>query len=235
MLFVNNVTVKYDNFIAIYKLSLHVDTKEVVALIGPNGAGKTTLLRAITGLKKVSEGTIEFYGQRIEGLRPDQLVSLKISMAAEGHRIFPYMSVEENLKMGTYSLNKKEEIQKGLDNSYSLFKILGKRKNQLAGTLSGGEQQMLAIGCAMACNPELLILDEPSLGLAPKINEEIASTLEVIKHQGVTILLSEQNAKLAMDISDRVYILQNGRIVVEDTPEKLANNPEVANLYLAVY
>jgi branched-chain amino acid transport system ATP-binding protein len=235
MLSVNNITVKYDNFIALSELSLHVEEKEAIALIGPNGAGKTTLLRAITGLKQICAGSIEYYDKRIDDLRPDQVISLKISMAAEGHKIFPYMSVEENLKMGTYSLKDKNEIQKGLENSYSLFKILGDRKHQLAGTLSGGEQQMLAIGTAMACNPRLLILDEPSLGLAPKVNEEIACTLDVIKHQGITILLSEQNAKVAMDISDRVYILQNGRIVVEDSPENLSNNPEVSNLYLAVY
>ncbi len=235
MLKVNNITVKYDNFIALHNLSMRVMASEAVALIGPNGAGKSTLLRAISGLKEICEGTIDYLGAPINGLRPDQIVQLKISIAVEGHKVFPYMSVEENLKMGTYSLTSKDEIMGSMENAYSLFKVLGNRKHQLAGTLSGGEQQMLAIATAMASNPKLLILDEPSLGLAPKINEEISKTLHVIKDQGVTILISEQNAKVAMDIADRVYILQNGRIFIEDTPNNLANNPEVANLYLAVY
>jgi branched-chain amino acid transport system ATP-binding protein len=235
LLNVSEIVVKYGPFIALQGISIDVQEKEVVALIGPNGAGKSTLLKTIIGLLMPTSGTIEYKGSRIDGMKPFQTVSKGISLSSEGHRILPYMSVEENLLMGAYTLRDKASIEAGLKRAYNLFPILLDRKRQLAGTLSGGEQQMLAIGSALASNPQLLLLDEPSLGLAPKIYSEIIRTLKKIREQGVTILISEQNAKVAMDIADRVYILQSGRLFIHDVPANLKNNPEVAEIYLAVY
>lgn len=235
LLEVDEITVKYGQFIALHEVSIEVELRQVVALIGPNGAGKSTLLKTVIGLLEPASGSITFAGDCIHGQKPHEIVPRGVALAAEGHRILPYMSVEENLFMGAYNLAEKNARERGLQRAYELFPILWERKSQLAGTLSGGEQQMLAVGTALVSDPKLLLLDEPSLGLAPKIYGDIVQALQVIREQGVTILLSEQNAKCAMDIADYVYILQSGRMFIEDVPEKLEDNPEVAEVYLAVY
>jgi branched-chain amino acid transport system ATP-binding protein len=235
LLEVDGITVSYGQFIALHQCSIKVEERQVVALIGPNGAGKSTLLKTIIGLLTPSEGSIFFRNACIHGMKPHAIVPQGVALAAEGHRILPYMSVEENLFMGAYNLKNRAARENSYQRAYNLFPILWERRSQLAGTLSGGEQQMLAVGSALVSNPTLLLLDEPSLGLAPKIYGDIVAALQVIRSQGVTILLSEQNAKCAMDIADYVYILQGGRLFIEDIPANLKNNPEVAEVYLAVY
>jgi branched-chain amino acid transport system ATP-binding protein len=214
-------------------ISLSVDEGELICMLGANGAGKSTLFKTISGLIKPAQGTIDFEGEIISKKGPDKIVRMGISLCPEGRKLFPRLSVKKNLMMGAYSRYKeKANIAAALDEVFELFPILGERSGQDAGTLSGGEQQMLAIGRSLMNRPRLLLLDEPSLGLAPLIVTKIMETIEDINRKGVTIFLSEQNARMALEISTRGYVMENGRIVLEGAAEELAGNEEVKKAYI---
>ncbi len=232
MLSVEKVVSAYGNIQALKGVSVSVDEGKIVTLIGANGAGKTTLLKTISGLVKPSEGTIRFEGRDISKMAPHEIVKLGISMVPEGRRVFPRMSVLENLEMGAYLVRDRKQFQDGLDEAYRLFPKLKERTRQLAGTLSGGEQQMLAIGRALMSSPTLLLLDEPSMGLAPIIVEEIFSIIQDINRKGTTILLVEQNAHMALSIANTGYVLETGHVVLHDSASSLLENEEVKKAYL---
>ena len=232
MLKINELNVFYGPIHALKGISLTVKQGEVVTLIGSNGAGKSTTLSAITGLVKAAGGTISFQGQDITNLVPHKIVKQGISLSPEGREVFPALSVEENLKLGTYTRMDKGEISESFDRVYSLFPRLKERVRQTAGTLSGGEQQMLAIGRALMSKPTLLLLDEPSMGLAPNLVLLIFDLIESINKQGTTILLIEQNANMALSVADRAYVLETGRITIEGNSSELANDPRVKSAYL---
>jgi branched-chain amino acid transport system ATP-binding protein len=232
---VANLTVRYGPFLALDDLSLAVAKGEIVGLIGPNGAGKSSLLRTIAGLVRPSAGSIEFKGRSLLEIEPCERVRAGISLAPEGRGLFPNMSVEENLLMGAYTVEDRMRIRENMDRVFRLFPILQERRRQMSGTLSGGQQQMLAIGASLMGNPELCMFDEPSMGLAPIVIGEITESLHGLRKAGLTVLLAEQNARLASEVADRIYILQVGRIRFHDTPQKLLQNPEVVETYLGVY
>lgn len=213
---------------------LSVEQGEIVALLGSNGAGKTTMIRTITGLLRPRRGTITFAGQRIDRLRAHAIVDLGIACVPEGRQLFPQMTIEENLLMGSYLRRTRASRARNLDRVYSLFPRLAERKTQEAVTLSGGEQQMLAIGRALMSEPRMLILDEPSLGLAPVLVKEVFRTITGIRQQGVTVFLVEQNVQQSLKLADRAYVLESGRVVLEGTGEHLLGNAEVRKAYLAV-
>ncbi len=214
-------------------VSLHIREGELVTLLGANGAGKSTLFKTISGLIKPTRGSITFQGEDIVRRRPDQIVRMGISLCPEGRRLFPRLSVRKNLMMGAYTRYRdREEVSSTLREVYELFPILEERSEQEAGTLSGGEQQMLAIARALMSRPRLLLLDEPSLGLAPLVVTRIMETIVDINQRGVTVFLSEQNAGMALSISDRGYVLENGRVVLEGSAEELAGNEEVKKAYI---
>jgi branched-chain amino acid transport system ATP-binding protein len=221
----------YGNIEALKGVSLEVEEGEVVTLIGSNGAGKSTTLRSISGLTPPREGTIKFDGKEIGETAPQDIVRLGISQAPEGRRVFPRMSVRENLELGAF-LRRDESIRSDLDRVYELFPRLKERERQKAGTMSGGEQQMLAIGRALMGQPKLLLLDEPSMGIAPILVERIYQTIAEINQQGTTILLVEQNANFALDVSQRGYVLETGKVVMTDQSASLRTNPEVQKAYL---
>jgi len=229
-------TLYYDRIYALHGLSLEVKEKEVFAVLGPNGAGKTTLLRTIAGLIKdqPKKGTIEFLGKRIHRMKPERISSLGIVYVPEDRGLFRELSVKENLDLGCWGRKDRNAIRDDLEYLFDLFPILKARSKQQAETLSGGEQQMLAVARAMLRQPRLLMLDEPSLGLAPKIAREVYHALSQISHKGTTILLIEQNARMALGIADFGYIMESGRIVLEGTPEQLQQNEDVQELYLGV-
>ena len=222
----------YGNIHALSGISLTVDEGEIVTLIGANGAGKSTTLKTISGLLRPRSGEILFAGERIDGMRPDLVVSLGICQSPEGRRVFSRMSVQENLEMGAFQRLKSPELTADYDRVFTLFPRLQERRSQLAGTLSGGEQQMLAIGRALMAHPRLLLLDEPSMGLAPILVEQIFSIITEINKEGTTVLLVEQNALMALGIARRGYILQTGEIVLAAPSDQLADNPEVKKAYL---
>jgi branched-chain amino acid transport system ATP-binding protein len=222
----------YGNIHALKGVSLTVDRGEIVTLIGANGAGKSTTLKTISGLLKPRNGEIHFDGQRIDGTPPHEVVSKGISQAPEGRRMFPRMTVRENLEMGAFQRSKGPEMDEDFDRVYTLFPRLKERITQNGGTLSGGEQQMLAIGRALMARPSLLLLDEPSMGLAPILVEQIFQIVKDINAGGTTVLLVEQNALMALGIAARGYILQTGEIVLQDASDKLIVNPEVQKAYL---
>lgn len=232
MLKVNNVYVNYEKVQVLKGVSLEVNEGEIVTLIGSNGAGKTTLLRTISGLKKCLEGSIEFLGQPIHQLSSHSIVESGIGHVPEGRHVFPEMSVLENLEMGAYRRKDKANIKKDLQDVFNIFPRLKERVSQLAGTLSGGEQQMLAIGRAIMSKPKLFLFDEPSLGIAPLIVVEIAQMIQKMNEQGSTILLVEQNANLALKISHRAYILETGKISLEGPSEELLYDERVRKIYL---
>jgi len=213
-------------------INIEVDTGEAVTLLGANGAGKTTLARVITGLTPLLTGRIEFNGEAIEATPATHRVRCGISMCPEGRKLFPQMTVLENLRLGMYLNPDKELMQKSVEDNFKLFPILEQRKSQLAGTLSGGEQQMLTLGRAMMSHPKLLILDEPSLGLAPLVIENIYRVIAEIESRGTTLLIVEQNASIALGISKRGYVLETGKIALEGTREELLNNPRIKEAYL---
>jgi len=214
-------------------VSLRVEEGELVTLLGANGAGKSTLFKAISGLVKPTRGTITFLGKDISRSRPDQIVRMGISLCPEGRKLFPRLSVRKNLMMGAYTRHRdREHLASALREVYELFPILEERSEQDAGTLSGGEQQMLAIARALMAGPRLLLLDEPSLGLAPLVVTRIMETIADINRRGVTVFLSEQNAGMALSISTRGYVVENGRIVLEGSAEELAGNEEVKKAYI---
>ena len=232
MLTLENISVSYGAIRALKGVSMHVEQGEVVTLIGANGAGKTTTLRTITGLLSPTEGRILFEGQEISGKPTHQLVARGISMSPEGRGVFANLTVRENLMMGAYLKKNKAEINEDLERGFRMFPRLKEREAQKAGTLSGGEQQMLAMGRALMSRPRLLLLDEPSLGLAPLVVHTIFEAIEEIRGEGTTILLVEQNAHAALGHSDRAYVLETGNIVMEGASKDLAADPRIKEAYL---
>jgi len=232
LLSVENLRVKYGNIEVLHGISLQVNQGEIVTILGANGAGKSTTLLSISGLARVAAGTISFENSALQRLRAHEIVKLGIAQVPEGRRIFDTLSVQENLNMGAFVRKDGPRINETREWVYQLFPILEERRQQLAGTLSGGEQQMLAIGRGLMNKPRILLLDEPSLGLAPLLVKTIFQTLDEINQAGVTILLVEQNARAALKLAHRGYVMEVGRIVLEDTAEALLANPEVQNAYL---
>ena len=230
LLEVKDLAVAYGKIAALHGVSLDVEQGEVVTLVGANGAGKTTLLKTISGLRKVSRGSVRFDGQEIVGMRGHKRVGLGICQAPEGRGIFPGMTVAENLAMGAYSRGKPDPDD--LERVFALFPRLAERRKQFGGTLSGGEQQMLAIGRALMARPRLLLLDEPSMGLAPQIIQLIFRIIREINEQGTTILLVEQNAVQALTVADRAYVLETGRIVKTGTGKELLGDASIIQAYL---
>ena len=232
MLTVENLNVYYGMIHALKNVSFHVEEGEIVALIGANGAGKTTTLQTVSGMLQAKSGSVHFENQDITKMPSHRIVQLGISHVPEGRRMFANLTVYENLRMGAYTRKDKKEIEESLARVYERFPRLKERTRQLAGTLSGGEQQMLAMGRALMSKPKLLLLDEPSMGLSPLLVSEIFDIIESISKQGVTILLVEQNAKKALSIADRGYVLETGNIVMEDSAQALLNNEDIKKAYL---
>jgi branched-chain amino acid transport system ATP-binding protein len=233
MLEVRDLVVAYGAIQAVKGISLQVQAGDVVTLIGGNGAGKTTTLRTLSGLLRPVAGQVLFEGERIDRVPAHEIVRRGIAHSPEGRRIFPRMTIEENLELGAYSRRgKTAEIRDTIDRVYALFPMLGERRGQPAGTLSGGEQQMLAVGRALMSQPRLIMLDEPSMGLSPIMMQKIFSTLVELKGQGTTILLVEQNAQAALSLADRGYVIETGRIVLEDNGPALLGNELVRKAYL---
>ncbi len=232
MIKVENIETFYGKIPALKGITFHIQKGEIVSLIGANGAGKTTTLLSISGIVKPKTGKIYFKNQRIDTLPPDKIVMLGISHVPEGRRIFPYLTVKENLTLGSYLRKDKEGIKRDIEKVFSIFPILKERLKQDAGTLSGGEQQMLAIGRALMSKPEVLLLDEPSLGLAPKIVDLIFNIITEINNKGGTVLLVEQNANMALKISHRAYVLETGEIKLEGSATELRHNEKVKKAYL---
>jgi len=234
MLEVENIHSYYGNIHALKGISLTVEEGEIVTLIGGNGAGKTTTLRSITGILKPRQGHVRLEGEDLAPYKPHQIVYKGVAMVPEGRRIFARLSVSENLDMGAYSRNNKSEIKADLERVFELFPRLKERRSQVAGTLSGGEQQMLATGRALMAHPRLLLMDEPSMGLAPVLVESIFEKIKEINKEGTTILLVEQNALMALSVANRGYVLQTGEIVLHDTAANLQNNAMVQKAYLGM-
>lgn len=232
MLKIDELQVSYGGIEAVKGISLEVPERKIVTLIGANGAGKSTTLRTISGLVKPAAGRIHLQGEDITGLTPDRIVSRGITLVPEGRRVFPDMTVLENLKIGAYLRNDKASIQEDLEWIYTLFPRLKERNWQAAGTLSGGEQQMLAVGRALMSRPKLMMLDEPSLGLAPLVVQDIFAIIQEINRQGVTILLVEQNANMALKIADLAYVLETGNLTMTGTGAELLANEKVKEAYL---
>lgn len=235
MLKLSNVDTFYGPIQALRHISLRVDDGEIVSLLGGNACGKSTTMKTILGLVKSRQGTIEFRGERIDKLPPSAIVRLGISPVLEARRLFPYLTVYENLLMGAYTRSDKKEILDDIANVYDLFPVVKARYKQLASTLSGGEQQMVAMARALMARPKLLIMDEPSMGLSPIFVDKIFDIIQQInQRQGVSILLVEQNANMALSIASRGYVLQTGEIVLNDTAQNLLNNPLMQKAYLGV-
>lgn len=232
MLTLENISVNYGAIEALTDINLHVEQGEVVTLIGANGAGKTTTLRTVTGLLEPKEGRVMYEGKEISGVATHKLVPMGIAMSPEGRGVFANLSVRENLEMGAFIRKDKKGIADDMERGFTLFPRLKEREQQKAGTLSGGEQQMLAMARALMSRPRLLLLDEPSLGLAPLVVHTIFEAIELIRKEGATILLVEQNAYAALHHSDRAYVLETGRIVMEGNSKQLAQDPRVKEAYL---
>ena len=231
LLEVEDLRVAYGKIEAVKGISFSVEAGEVVTLIGTNGAGKTTTLRTLSGLLTPVTGTIRFGGKPLAGLAAHKIVAQGLAHSPEGRHIFPRMTIAENLQLGAF-LRKDGEIQADVDKAYDLFPVLGERREQKAGTLSGGEQQMLAMGRALMSRPKLLMLDEPSMGLSPIMMQKIMATIKELKSQGTTILLVEQNAQAALSLADRGYVLETGRIVLEGSGAELLRDESVRKAYL---
>ena len=235
MLKIENIQTFYGNIQALQDVSIEINEGEIITLIGANGAGKSTTLMSISGLEPARHGKITFEGQDITHMDPDRIVQLGIIQVPEGRRIFPYLTVTENLDMGAFLRNDKEEIKNDVEYVFELFPLLKERRNQPGGTLSGGEQQMLAISRAIMAKPKLLLLDEPSLGLAPIIVQQIMTIIKKINNdQKTTIFLVEQNANLALKLADRGYVMETGRITLSDTAKNLRENDDVRKAYLGI-
>ena len=232
MLEVKNLSVSYGAIEAVKDISFTVNAGEIVSLIGANGAGKTTTLHTITGLVPAKSGSVMYNGVDLLKTHNNKIVTLGMAHIPEGRHVFTRMSVEENLEMGAFSLKDQSDLKKDLDMVYGLFPRLKERRNQKAGTLSGGEQQMLAMGRALMSHPKTILMDEPSMGLSPKLVKEIFSIIRKLHEQGITILLVEQNAKMALSIADRAYVLETGRIAMEGDAKELLNNEQVRKAYL---
>ncbi len=232
MLDIKNLSVSYGAIDAVKDISLHVDDGEIVSLIGANGAGKTTTLHTITGLVPAKSGSIMFNGQNLLKTKANRIVTLGMAHVPEGRHVFTRMSVQENLEMGAYSLKDTSHVAEDLDKVYTYFPRLKERRRQLAGTLSGGEQQMVAMGRAMMSRPNTILMDEPSMGLSPKLVKEIFRIIEKLHEEGITVLLVEQNAKMALSIADRAYVLETGRITMEGKASDLLHDEKVRKAYL---
>ena len=232
MLTVENLECRYGKVSAVRGLSLTVRQGELVTLIGANGAGKTTTLKAISGVLRPAAGRIRFEGEDITGITAKKIIERGIAHCPEGRRVFPYMTVRENLEMGCYLRRDSKAIAADMDRVFGRFPILAERREQAAGTLSGGEQQMLAISRALMSRPRLVLFDEPSLGLAPNIVEQTFEIIKQIRGQGVTVVMVEQNAFAALELSDRSYVLEQGRVTLSGTGKELLNNPQVKRAYL---
>jgi branched-chain amino acid transport system ATP-binding protein len=234
MLTVKNVSASYGMIQILRDISFQVKEKEIVSIIGPNGAGKTTLVKTIIGLLQPKNGEISFKGENIEKLPPYERVKKGLILIPEGREIFPRMTVEENLKLGAYTNNDKSTVKENKEKVYQIFPVLKKKEKALAQTLSGGEQQMLVICRSLMSNPKLLILDEPSLGLAPIIVEKVLDTVRKINEEGVTILLVEQNIRDSLDIADRGYVLEQGKIILEGKSKELLSNNHIKEVYMGL-
>ncbi len=232
MLQLDSIDVSYGPVSALSGVSMEVPECDIVALLGSNGAGKSTTLRAISGIVRPTRGTIVFGNQRIDGLSPERIVSMGVVQAPEGRQVFPELSVKENVLIGTYSRRDRKRVPEDFNRVYTHFPILKERQAQAAGTLSGGEQQMLAIGRALMASPKLLLLDEPSLGLAPLVTKQIFEIIKALNREGTTILLVEQNARLALAVSKYAYILETGRVTLAGRSEDLLATEEVKRSYL---
>ena len=232
MLEVKDLEVYYGMIQDIKGVSFHVDQGEVIALIGANGAGKTTILHTVTGLLSPKKGSVVFEGQEVTKIPAHKIVSLGMAHVPEGRRVFAELSVYENLKMGAYTRKDKSEIEENLQKIYERFPRLKERKNQMAGTLSGGEQQMLAMGRALMSQPKIILMDEPSMGLSPILVNEIFDIIQEVSKSGTTVLLVEQNAKKALSIADRAYVLETGRIALEGRAEDLLRDDSIKKAYL---
>jgi branched-chain amino acid transport system ATP-binding protein len=232
MLNVKNLSVSYGAIHALKGISFNLDEGEIVALIGANGAGKSTTLNTISGILHPDSGSITLEGEELSQISPTLIVQKGVVQVPEGRKIFSRMSVRENLEMGAYSLNDKEKIQANMARVFEIFPRLKERQRQMGGTLSGGEQQMLAMGRGLMANPRLLLLDEPSMGLAPLLVKQIFEVIQEINQQGVSILLVEQNAHMALSIADRGYVLETGKVVLSGEVEALVENPLVKEAYL---
>ncbi len=234
MLRLDNLRVAYGDVVAVHDATLHVDAGEIVALIGSNGAGKTTILKALSRLLPIASGLAAFEGQRLNTLEADRVVRLGLIQVPEGRRLFPHMTVQENLELGSYTPAAKQRRAETLQEVYELFPRLGERRLQLAGTLSGGEQQMCAIGRALMARPRLLMLDEPSWGLAPVAVLQILDVIREIRGRGATVLLVEQDVQHALQLADRAYVIENGRVVLEGRAADLLGTEEVRRAYLGM-
>lgn len=234
MLEIRNLSVAYGKIVAVSDLSLTVNKGEIVTVVGGNGAGKTTTLRTVSGVLKPRSGEILFQGQPIVGLSPESIVTRGISHSPEGRMIFGRLTITENLKLGAYNRRDAAGVKSDMDRMFGMFPVLEQRKSQRAGTLSGGEQQMLAIARSLMSRPALLLLDEPSLGLAPLLVEQIFNVVVELRNEGVTILLVEQNANEALRISDRAYVLETGTVVTEGPSSELINDPQLRAAYLGL-
>ena len=232
MLDIKNITVSYDIATALWDVSLSVQEGKIVSMVGSNGAGKSTTLRAISGVIHPREGIISFHGQRIDHLPPHEIAMMGISHVPEGRKIFPHLSVVENLRMGALPVKEPKRVEQLLKSIFDLFPILAERQKQAGGTLSGGQQQMLAIGRGLMSDPKILLLDEPSLGLAPIIVDTVFDVVQHLNRQGQTILLVEQNAYRSLGISHYAYVLETGRIKLEGEASELIDNPHVKQAYL---
>lgn len=232
MLEIKNITVSYDIAPALWDVSLSVPEGKIVSLVGSNGAGKSTMLKTISGVISPKKGTIEFNHKRIDHLPPHRVAQMGISHIPEGRRIFPYLTVIENLKMGALPVKNDHRVEELLENVFELFPVLAERQHQPGGTLSGGQQQMLAVGRGLMADPKILLLDEPSLGLAPIIVDALFNVIARLNRQGQTILLVEQNAYRSLEIGNYAYVLEVGRIVLEGEASKLIDDPHVKRAYL---
>jgi branched-chain amino acid transport system ATP-binding protein len=234
MLEVENVSAAYGLIQILWDVSFKIREKEIVSIIGPNGAGKTTLVKTIMGLLPAKNGTIRFKGENIEKLPTYEIVKKGVTLIPEGREIFPRMTVEENMLLGAYTINDKNAVKESKERIYQIFPVLKKKEKALAQTLSGGEQQMLVICRSLMSNPELLILDEPSLGLAPIIVGKVLDTLRKINEEGVTVLLVEQNIRDSLNIADRGYVLEEGKIIIEGKGRELLSNEHIKEVYLGI-
>ena len=234
MLDIENISASYGMVQILRDISFHVEKKEIISIIGPNGAGKTTLVKTIMGLLHAKSGTIRFRGENIEKLPPYEIVQKGLILIPEGRDIFPRMSVEENILLGAYTIADKQQLRESQERIYQIFPVLRKKEKSIAQTLSGGEQQMLVIGRSLMSNPELLILDEPSLGLAPIIVAKVLDTLREINDEGVAILLVEQNIRDSLNIANRAYVLEEGKIIIEGKGRELLSNDHIKEVYLGL-
>ncbi|MEV7728377.1 ABC transporter ATP-binding protein [Streptomyces sp. NPDC087917] len=232
LLKVENLKVAYGKIEAVKGISFEVNQGEIVCLVGTNGAGKTTTLRTLSGLLKPTAGTVTFDGQPLANVPAHKIVAMKLAHSPEGRHIFPRLTITENLQLGAFLRTDKEGIEKDIQRAYELFPILGERRKQAAGTLSGGEQQMLAMGRALMCQPKLLMLDEPSMGLSPLMMQKIMATITELKATGTTILLVEQNAQAALSLADQAHVMEIGKIVLSGTGQELLHNEDVRKAYL---